>query len=91
MNRTFSAVAIATALAFTFPSIALAGDASRCASLAGQWKAAKTAKASSPGMARAKVWAKSAEHDCAKDSDSHRADGVSEYLEALKILGVAAK
>ena len=92
MNRKLSAIALlATFSVALSPSIASADDASRCASLANQWKAAKISKATNSNLARAKVWAKSAAHDCAKDSDSHRADGVSEYLEALKSLGVTPK
>ena len=89
MTRALSGFALAVAICAATPLIAYADDAARCTSLAGQWKAAKVAKASSPNLPRAKVWAKTAERDCAKDA--HRADGVSEYLQALKILGVTAK
>lgn len=62
--------------------------AAHCASLAKQWDAAKVAKASSPDLGRAKVWAKSGAHDCARDNASHQQDGVDEYVKALTLLGV---
>ena len=66
-------------------------SAKRCASLASQWDAAKTAHAASPNFAAAKVWAKSAARDCAKDTQSRREDGANEYIKALNLLGVTPK
>ena len=63
----------------------------RCVSLAKQWEAAKIAKASSPKLGAAKVWAKSAARDCAKDTQSRRADGANEYIKALNLVGMPPK
>jgi hypothetical protein len=60
----------------------------RCKSLAAQWDAAKTSKASNPHFAQAKVWAKTAAHDCGRDEPSHRSDGIDEYIKALQLVGV---
>ena len=66
-------------------------SAQRCASLAAQWDAAKTAKASSPNLGRAKAWATTAAHDCAKTEASRQEDGANEYIKALKLVGVTPK
>jgi len=92
MTRNFVAKALAVMLlmASAAPG-AQADNAARCASLAGQWNAAKTDKASSPNLGRAKAWATSAARDCAKDTPSRKEDGVNAYIKALKLVGVTPK
>lgn len=93
MTRKFVGKAIAATLLLACAAINARADnsTSRCASLASQWDAAKTAKASSANLGRAKAWATSAARDCAKDTPSRQADGANEYIKALKLVGVTPK
>ena len=92
MQHKAAAITITAVLALTFASVhAHAEDTTaHCKSLATQWDAAKTAKASSPNLGRAKAWARTAARDCGREDASHRADGVNEYTKALEILGITA-
>jgi hypothetical protein len=62
--------------------------AARCKSLAAQWDTAKVAKATNANFGKAKVWARTAAHDCARDEAQHRSDGIDEYIKALQLVGV---
>jgi hypothetical protein len=92
MTRNFVGKALAAMLLTVCATVSSRADnAARCASLAHQWDAAKTDKASSPNLGRAKAWATSAARDCAKDTPARQEDGANEYIKALKLVGVTPK
>jgi hypothetical protein len=92
MTRKFAGKAVAAMLLVACATVgARADNAARCASLAHQWDAAKTDKATSPNLGRAKAWATSAARDCAKGTPARQDDGVNEYIKALKLVGVTPK
>ena len=93
MSRNHVTTALTAVLLTGYALVVAKADdrTARCASLASQWNAAKIEKASSPNLGRAKAWAKSGTQDCAKGTPSRQDDGANEYIQALKLLGVAPK